>query len=73
MPESRIGQYVRRARRGGAFHRVESEIAGAMITRCGRRMEPTAQRGAGLEFEQTDGSGEDVRPECLVCRLGVGR
>ena len=67
-----IGQYVRRAGRGGTFHYVDSDVAGGVVTRCGRRMEATAQRGAGLEFEEPDADVEPV-PYCLVCRLGVGR
>lgn len=46
-----IGWWVRRL--GGKWHLVESVIAGAAITRCGRRMEPTNTHGdlAGSEVE----------------------
>ena len=37
-----IGSWVRRR---GKWHLVESVVADAAITRCGRRMEPTASRG----------------------------
>jgi alpha-ketoglutarate-dependent taurine dioxygenase len=42
-----IGDWVRRD--GGKWHRVESVIAGAAITRCGRRMEPEVARAGGLD------------------------
>lgn len=38
MSEIRIGDWV--ARRGTKWHRVESIVADAAITSCGRRMEP---------------------------------
>lgn len=51
MDESRIGQYVARLRSSsttGPAHIVESEIAGDVITRCGRRMAPKTADGYGL-------------------------
>ncbi len=45
-----IGNWVRR---NGKWHLVESVIADAAITRCGRRMEPTASRGA-LEVSEVE-------------------
>jgi hypothetical protein len=40
-----IGKLIRRQRSGAKWHFVESVVAGAAITRCGRRMEP--ENGSG--------------------------
>lgn len=51
MDESRIGTYVARIRSAhttGPAHFVESEIAGDVITRCGRRMDAKTKDGRGL-------------------------
>ena len=47
-----IGNWVRRAT--GRWHLVESVIADAAITRCGRRMEPTVARGGELEVAEVE-------------------
>lgn len=48
MPESRIGLWLARHRRGSRRHLVESEVAGDVVTRCGRRMAEQDARGRGL-------------------------
>lgn len=47
-----IGEWVRRHRSRAKWHFVESEIAGAAITHCGRRMEPEAY-GVALDISVT--------------------
>ena len=47
-----IGNWVKRG--SGRWHLVESVIADAAITRCGRRMEPTTPRGGALEVSEVE-------------------
>jgi len=47
-----IGQWVRRDRPGTKWHLVESIIADAAITKCGRRMEPQTTIGDNLEVSE---------------------
>lgn len=60
-----IGNWVRRR---GKWHLVESVIDGAAITRCGRRMEPKASRGA-LEVSEVEPLTRmiDQPQNCRVC------
>lgn len=60
MPESRIGQWLARHRRGSMRHIVESEIADRVVTRCGRQMALQDASGRGLA------PFEDHR-KCRVC------
>lgn len=61
---SRIGMY---AKRGSKWHLIESEIEDALITRCGRRMEPKDAHGNGLLV------GEWVPPVPEQCDYCVAR
>ena len=58
-----IGNWVRRQQSATAtltvaipskWHRVESVVAGAAITRCGKRMEPLLANGKTLQVVQTE-------------------
>lgn len=57
-----IGQWVRREHGLSKWHHVESEIEGAAITHCGRRMEPKTEDRGGLIVEL-----EPVGPRCERC------
>lgn len=46
-----IGNWVRRG--AGKWHRVESVVAGDVVTRCGRRMDRTTQAGS-LEVSEVE-------------------
>jgi len=50
-----IGNWVRRenARPRGKWHLVDSTVAGAAFTRCGKRMEPQTSHG-GLEVSEVE-------------------
>lgn len=65
--ESKIGQYVARKRSRsttGPAHYVESEIAGDVVTRCGRRMAPKTADGYGLVVGGPE-LGADVCRACV--------
>lgn len=58
-----IGDWVVRARGGFTWHAVESVVAGAAVTRCGRRMEPTTPSGGDLVISLALGPW----PRCMRC------
>ena len=58
-----IGDWVRRR---GKWHLVESVVADAAITRCGRRMEPTASRGE-LEVAEHEVTRTGHPRDCRRC------
>jgi len=43
-----IGDFVKRDEPGTKWHDVESVVAGAAFTQCGRRLEPTIVGNIGL-------------------------
>lgn len=59
---SRIGMY---AKRGSKWHLIESEIEEAVVTRCGRRMEPQDAHGNAVLVGQWVPPYED---RCAYCR-----
>ena len=51
-----IGQWIRRVMRGKRtkWHLIESIIADAAITNCGRRLEPQIKVMSGFEFSDVE-------------------
>ena len=62
-----VGQWVIRVSYGTQYrtisliHKVESVVAGAAITKCGRRMEPVDKEGNELETI-------NFKPETGLCK-----
>lgn len=61
LTDAHIGRLVKRDAARDRWHRIESVIAGAAVTNCGRRLEPRDERGREL----VTSSGE---PTCEECR-----
>ena len=61
-----IGSWVRR--RGGKWHLVDSTVAGAAVTRCGRRLEQTRPLEVSAVQPLTRAIGQ---PQ--LCRAGCDR
>lgn len=70
-----IGDWVSRATRSGRkskWHYVESEVAEALITRCGRRLEPVNAHGQELAAVQVKPLTRAIgQPQlCKLCDRG---
>lgn len=64
MNELHIGDFVKRNTPNTKWHDIESVVAGAAVTRCGRRLEPVIASGAELLTRVTTPEPEERCSRC---------
>jgi hypothetical protein len=73
MATDRIGSWSRRHRSAAKWHYVDSTVAGDIITRCGRRMDPRSSDGVELEYSESAGGAATSGDRCTLCDGNLAR